>query len=124
VQQVELGAAFEWLQAAMVSMADLPLQVTPAALLALAPAPLAWQRGLAQMVFGGAEGQALVIHSLVDRDPAQRDARALLQALRTLHPGRAVRVPPLQRADVGGDALRRAGFEAAALHQLWMVKTL
>jgi hypothetical protein len=90
----------------------------------LAPPPLAWRRGQAQVVFGGAEGRAIVIHSLVDRGPAQEDAFELLQSLRALHPGRALRVPPLQRPDVGGAALRRAGFETLPLHQLWMLKKL
>jgi hypothetical protein len=123
-EQVELGPAFEWLAETMGTLPDLPLQVTPAALAALAPPPIAWRRGQAQLVFGGTEGRALVVHSLVDRDPAQSDALALLQALATLHPGRAVRVPPLQREDVGGAALRRAGFEPLALYQHWMLKPL
>jgi ribosomal protein S18 acetylase RimI-like enzyme len=124
LEQVELGAAFEWLEDAMAELPDLPLQVTPAALRALAPPPLAWRRGNAQLVFGGAAGQALVIHSLVDRDRGQDDAFRLLQALVALHPGRPVRVPPLQRTDVGGAALARAGFERARLHQVWMLRTL
>ncbi|MFY9509443.1 MAG: hypothetical protein WAQ05_00530, partial [Rubrivivax sp.] len=57
-------------------------------------------------------------------DPAQHDARALVQALLAQHPGRAVRVPQLQRTELGGDALRDAGFQPLPLHQWWMLKPL
>lgn len=120
-------AAFEWLAEAEHVFPDLPLQVTPAGLTALtSPAAdlQAWRLGSAQVMFCQTGADQLVIHSLIDRDPAQRDALALLQALRALHPGRPVRVPPLQRDDVGGAALRRAGFERLPLHQLWMLKAL
>ena len=60
------------------------------------------------------------MNSLVDRDPAQHDADVLVAALLARHPGRFIKVPALQRPDVGGDALARAGFAREPLHQLLM----
>jgi hypothetical protein len=65
-----------------------------------------------------------VLQSLVDLDPAQPGAAALINALRRRHAGRVITVPPLQRADLGGRALRAAGFEPLPLHQWWMRRDL
>lgn len=124
VTEVDRGSAMSWLAQAMVQLPDLPLQVTPAVLQALPQQVQAWQHGQAQLVFGMPADAALVIHSLVDRDPAQRDAHVLLEALLARHPQRAIQVPQLQRLDVGGQALRRLGFEPQPLHQLWMCRAL
>lgn len=119
---VPLAQAWAWLDAAEAAQPELPLQVTRAAL-AGHPAPLqAWRLGDAQLVFGHPNEAVVVVHSLVDLDPAQADAEALVRALAREHPGRTLRCPPLQRDDVGGLALRRAGFAPLPLHQWWMLR--
>jgi ribosomal protein S18 acetylase RimI-like enzyme len=117
VLEVAPDTALAWLQRAAQQIPDLPMQVTAAAL----PAQWqAWQSGSAQLLFSGNAPAPLTIHSLIDLDPAQRQAQALAQALLARHPWRELQVPQLQRLDVGGEALRRLGFEPLALHQLWM----
>jgi hypothetical protein len=64
----------------------------------------------------------VVVHSLIDCDPGQRDAEALVRDLARRSPRRAIVVPPLQRPDVGGDALRRAGFTVQPMHQWLMAR--
>lgn len=114
--------ALAWLRDAESALPDLPLQVCAPVLAAATTPWTAWRRGRAQLCFAAA-GPALVnVTSLIDRDPAQADARALLAALQARHPGHTLKVPPLQRDDVGGDALRAAGFAPLPLHQLWMVR--
>ena len=82
----------------------------------------AWRRGRAQLVFGpGPTDGVITLHSLVDPEPAQADAEALVAALCARWPGRTLRVPPLQRDDLGGRALARLGFVPAPLHQ-WLMK--
>lgn len=116
-QSIALQDAFAWLDGR-----DLPLQVTGAALRALAAQLQAWRRGSAQLLFSESGEQKLAVHSLVDGDPAQRDAQALVAALLARHPGWTVSVPQLQRRDVGGEALERLGFERLPLHQVWMMR--
>lgn len=122
VREVDSTEAMAWLQACAATLPLLPLQVTPSCLSTVADPLLAWQHGQAQLVFSIGSGALVQIHSLVDRDPAQRDAAVLLQALRCRHPQRRVHVPALQRLDVGGQALRDAGWVVQPLHQLLMVK--
>jgi GNAT superfamily N-acetyltransferase len=124
LREVDRAAALAWLDAAMPALPLLPLQVSAPSLAALPAALHAWQRGSAQLVFSLSERAPLQLLSLVDRDPAQRDADALLRALLVRHPARAIRVAQLQRADVGGDALARAGFERQPLHQLLMLRRM
>jgi len=119
VLEVERSRALAWLEITARQIPQLPLQVTAAA---LPPAWLAWQQGQAQLLFSGNPPQPLTIHSLIDRDPAQQDAQALLEALLAAHPLREIQVPQLQRQDVGGAALQRLGFERQPLHQLWMLR--
>lgn len=122
--EVDLPAAFAWLDRRNLELGDLPLQVTPASLRAL-PVPLrAWQRGDAQLVFAPSGAQAVVIHCLVDGDAAQRDAQALAAQLVRRHPVHRIAVPQLQRPDLGGEALERLGFERQPLHQLLMRRAL
>jgi hypothetical protein len=117
VLEVAGEAALDWLVRAARQMPDLPMQVTAAAL----PAQWqAWQSGSAQLLFSGDTPAPLTIHSLIDLDPLQQHAQALVQALLARNPWRELQVPQLQRLDVGGEALRRLGFEQLALHQLWM----
>lgn len=128
VQALALDEAWAWLDAVDARVADLPLQVTPRVLrvagaAAPADAPLqAWRHGGAQLVFGEQPAQqAVVVHSLVDLDPSQAGTQALAQALAARYPGHTLRVPALQRPDLGGDALQRAGFAQQPLHQ-WLMR--
>ncbi|MDT8999551.1 GNAT family N-acetyltransferase [Paucibacter sp. APW11] len=123
-RQVELPAAMGWLnQLAAAGFSDLPLQVMPESLQS-AVGLQAWQRGSAQLLFTVPDEHSVQIASLIDRDAAQGDAEALLQALAAAHPHRRIRVPQLQRLDLGGAALRRAGAEPLSLYQLLMRLTL
>ena len=128
MQPVTLDEAWAWLDTADTRIADLPLQVTSqvlrvAAAAAPAEAPLQARRhGEAQLVFSEQPAQRTVtINSLVDLDPAQAGAQALAVALVARYPGHTLRVPALQRPDLGGDALQRIGFEQQRLHQ-WLMR--
>lgn len=122
--EIDLPAALAWLDEADRLLTDLPLQVTPASLRALPQALRALRRGQAQLVFSVGEPALVTVHSLVDRDPAQADAQALLRQLMAGHPRHEIKVPQLQRLDLGGQALRRLGFQTLPLHQLLMVRSL
>jgi ribosomal protein S18 acetylase RimI-like enzyme len=125
-QVVALDEAWAWLDEATQRLPDLPLQVT-APVLAVAAAAAspgtlqAWRAGDAQLVFADRPGEPLQLHGLVDHDPAQAGADALARALVEAFPGRVLRMPPLQRPDIGGDALARAGFVPQPLHQ-WLMR--
>jgi ribosomal protein S18 acetylase RimI-like enzyme len=128
VHAVRLPEAWAWLDQAQARIPDLPLQVTaPVLHVAAAAAPpghplQAWRHGAAQMVFAEQpSGAAVVVHSLVDLHPQQIGAQALAEALAARHPGRTLRVPALQRPDLGGQALERAGFTPQPLHQ-WLMR--
>ncbi|MDC6167374.1 hypothetical protein, partial [Paucibacter sp. XJ19-41] len=117
---LEHEAALAWLRdEAQARLRDLPLQVTAASLQS-ATGMSAWQKGSAQLVFSRPDDATVVVGSLIDWQPAQTDARALLQALRAEFPQATLRVPQLQRLDLGGQALRELGFETLPLHQLLM----
>lgn len=124
VEVVDLAAGLDWLAQAERTIDDLPLQVCAPVVAALADPPQVWRHGPAQLVFGVPDEGAITVHSLIDPTPTQAGAQALLRALRALHPGRALRVPALQRDDLGGQALRRAGFTPQPLHQWLMHKPL
>ncbi len=115
--------ALAWLAGAEDRLPQLPLQLG-ARVLAQAEGWTAWQRGSAQIVFDASGEGGLVIRSLVDADPRQDDALALALALRRAHPGRGATLPPLLPDAIGGEALRRAGFERQPLHQWWMQRDL
>ena len=128
VEVVSRPAAWSWLDAAEARIPDLPLQVTaPVLRVAAAAAPAgyplqAWQHAGAQMVFAEQpSGAAVVIHSLIDAEAGQAGAQALAEALAARYPGRTLRVPALQRPDLGGRALERAGFTPQAMHQ-WLMR--
>ena len=128
VEAVPLLAAWSWLAEAEARIADLPLQVTAPVLRVAASAaprshPLqAWRHGSAQMVFAEQpSGAAVVVHSLIDDEPGQRLRAGLAEALLAMYPGRTLRVPALQRPDLGGQALERAGFVPQPLHQ-WLMR--
>jgi len=112
--------ALAWLHEAEAAITDLPLQVCADVVRVLTMPWTAWRCGSAQLVFTGDREAGVIVRSLIDRDPAQRDAEALVQALLAAHPGAKVSVPALQRSDLGGDALRRCGFTAEPLHQALM----
>ena len=120
---VALDDAFAWLDQCNVEMGDLPLQVTPVSLRALPVSLQAWRKGSAQLMFSLSGADALSINSLVDRQPAQLDAQALVAQLLREHGDRRIVVPQLQRPDLGGEALERLGFERQPLHQVLMRRT-
>lgn len=125
VDDVTLDDATAWLDAAEQRVVDLPLQVGAGSLRAAeqaAPGSLGAARaGQAQIVWSApAEPAAVVVHSLVDTSAEQAGAEALLRALQARHPGRTLRVPPLQRDDLGGTAWQRLGATRQPLHQ-WLM---
>lgn len=125
-QSVDLATALHWLDAAEHRWPDLPLQVTRASLQHLAEAH-AWQirpagtPATAQLVFTLPD-ETVMVNSFVAPDP--RDAAALVQALARVYPQRRLRVPQLQRDDLGGQCLRALGATPLPLHQLWMCRSL
>lgn len=131
-QAVEMPVALAWLEAAERRLPDLPLQVT-AATLRHGVDYHAWQVGAsggpderggdaaAQVVFSLPD-ETVMIHSLVA--PRDADARALIQALAAVHPRRRLRVPQLQRDDLGGAALAAMGAVVQPLHQQLMLRPL
>ncbi len=122
VRAVDRATAFAWLAEANRRIADLPFPGTHRSL-AAQPRPLTfWQCGSAQLAFSVVEGTPTPIHSLVDLDPALRDAETLAQALRAEHPDAFAQ--PVLRDDIGGAALERAGFERQALGQVLMKRAL
>lgn len=113
--------AFAWIRdEAMPRLRELPLQVTPIALAPSLTALQAWQCGSAQLVFSQLDTATVAIASLIDWQAEQADARRLVHGLRAAYPAQTIRVPQLQRLDLGGQALRDCGFEPQALHQLLM----
>jgi hypothetical protein len=81
-----------------------------------------WRCGSAQLVFSVLEGTTTQIHSLIDLDPALNDAEALARAVAAAHPD--VFAPPIFRDDLGGAALRRAGFVPHLMSQVLMNRKL
>jgi len=81
-----------------------------------------WQCGGAQLVFSVVEGTPTQIHSLIDLDPALRDAEVLARAVAAAHPDAFA--PPILRDDFGGEALRRAGFAPHGMSQVLMRRKL
>ncbi|MCK9684439.1 GNAT family N-acetyltransferase [Scleromatobacter humisilvae] len=81
-----------------------------------------WQCGSAQLVFSVVDGTPTQIHSLIDREPGLRDAEVLARVVAATHPD--VFAPPIFRDDLGGDALRRAGFAPHMMSQVLMNRRL
>jgi GNAT superfamily N-acetyltransferase len=121
---VGLADAFAWLDAVALRRGDLPLQVTGVSLRARTVALQAWRRGAAQLVFTGNGEGAVTIQSLIDTQERQADAQSLVAQLVRRFSTSRIGVPQLQRADLGGDALLRLGFERLSLHQCLMRKPL
>ena len=122
VREVERADAFAWLAEANRRIAWLPFPLTDRSLSAQ-PRPLTfWRCGSAQIAFSVVEGTPTQVHGLVDLDPAQRDAEVLACAVRAAHAD--VFAPPVLRDDLGGDALRRAGFAPHGMSQVLMQRRL
>ncbi len=124
---IDMASALAWLDEAERHLPDLPLQVTAATLRHGADYH-AWRAGdgddpvaQAQVVFSLPD-ETVMIHSLVA--PREAHARALIQALAAVYPERRLRVPQLQREDLGGGALRALGATAQPLHQQLMRRPL
>lgn len=118
---VAQSEALAWLQSSEREIDDFPLQVSAPIVQALPVPWTCWRHGTAQLVFSGDDRQGLLLRSLVDRDPAQADAQALLSTLCATYPGARIHMPALQREDLGGLALARCGFVEEALHQ-WLMR--
>ena len=122
VRAVDREPALAWLADADQRLAWLPFP-NSARCMAAQTRPLTfWQRGGAQLVFSVVDGTPTQIHSLVDLDPALRDAEALARAVAATHPG--VFAPPILRDDLGGAALRRVGLVPNDLSQVLMKRKL
>jgi GNAT superfamily N-acetyltransferase len=122
VRPVAREPAFAWLDDASRRLEWLPFQNT-ARCLSAQPRPLTfWQCGRAQLVFSAVAGTQTLVHSLIDLDPALRDAQALARALRVAHPGTFA--PPIFRDDLGGEALQHAGWAPHELNQVLMRRVL
>lgn len=106
--------------ARLAAVEGLPYQVSGAAVATAPVAPTAWRHGDALLLFAARRPDHVDVVALVDTGPDQRDARALLRALLRRHPSARVRVPQLQRDDLGGRALLAEGFARLPLHQLLM----
>ena len=119
-RSVDMPHLLGWLEAAEHRIADLPLQVS-AAVIRHGVDYHGWQTADAQVVFSLPD-ETVMIHSLIA--PRDSDARALIQALVAVHPDRRLRVPQLQREDLGGAALRALGAVPQPLHQQLMLRPL
>lgn len=118
VRAVDRATAFAWLADANLRIDRMPFPNTDRSLSAQQRPLTFWQCGNAQIAFSAVEGAPPQIHSLVDLDPALRDAEALAHAVRAAHPD--VFAPPTLRDDLGGEALRRAGFAPHGMSQVLM----
>ena len=119
---VDRATAFAWLAEANLRLADMPFPNTDRSLSAQTRPLTFWQCGSAQLVFSVVEGTPTQVHSLIDLDPALRDAETLARALRAAHPDALA--PPILRDDLGGEALRRAGFVPHGMTQVLMKRKL
>jgi GNAT superfamily N-acetyltransferase len=120
VRPVDRATAFAWQEAADLRIASLPFPMTARSASAQLRPLTFWQCGDAQLTFSVVDDTPVHVHSLIDPDPTLRDAQVLAQALRGAYADVDIVVPPIQRDDVGGDALQRAGFVPHDLHQVMM----
>ena len=118
VRVVDRADAFAWLADANRRLGWMPFPNTDRALAAQVRPLTFWRCGNALLAFSVLEGTPTQIHSLIDLDPALRDAETLAHALRAAHPDAFA--PPILRDDLGGEALARAGFVRAGLNQVLM----
>lgn len=115
-EEVSRDDAVRWL--AEVDAAQ-PWQVSGAAVAAAPGEVFCWRHADAQLVFRAGAGDGPVgVVSLIDRDPAQAGAVALLAGLRAAYPARALQAPQPQRDDGPARAFDAAGWARLPLHQL------
>jgi GNAT superfamily N-acetyltransferase len=124
IRAVDRAKAFAWQEAADLRIAYLPFPMTARSASAQVRPLTFWQCGDAQLTFSVVDATPVQVHSLIDLDPTLRDAQVLAQALRAAFADVDIVVPPIQRDDLGGDALRRAGFVANGLHQVLMKRAV
>lgn len=98
----------------------LPFQTSAASARAALPPLQAWRSGSALLLASLRDATQIGVLSLVDRAPAQDDARRLARTLAARHPGAVLKVPQLLRDDLGGRALAAEGWQRHPLHQLLM----
>jgi len=118
VHTVDRADAFSWLVDANRRLGWMPFPNTDRSLAAQVRPLTFWRCGSALLAFSVVEGTPTQIHSLVDLDPALRDAETLARALLAARPDAFA--PPILRDDLGGEALRRAGFESHGMSQVLM----
>lgn len=121
-QAVSRAQAIAWLQARAVE--NLPFQVSAPAVADHPAALVAWRSRGAQLVFVARDETQAAVVSLVDTEAGQRGARNLVQALAAAYPRATLRVPQLQRTDLGGGALAALGWQRLPLHQRLMRRDL
>lgn len=125
VPVVDRTRALAWLQRVQQREPELPMPVTGTLLAALPHGWQAWRRGRAQLVFSpGAAGGPVRVHSFVDLSRHQRQGEWLLRALQSKYAASGIELPPLQRHDLGGEALGRCGFSALPAQRLWMSRSV
>lgn len=117
---IDMPHLLGWLDAAERRIPDLPLQVT-AATIRHGVDYHGWQIDGGQVVFSLPD-EAVMVHSLIA--PDGNAARLLIQALAAVYPQRRLRVPQLQREDLGGGTLRALGATPQPLHQQLMWRPL
>jgi GNAT superfamily N-acetyltransferase len=122
MRAVTVAQAFEWLNAQQVQQRELPRQTMPASLAPIAAELMAWQCGQAQLIFRHGEPGQIVLHNLFDSHPAQADAELLVRELLARHGDHTIKMVPLQRLDIGGEALARAGLVPMAISQWLMLR--
>ena len=122
VRAVDRERALAWLAQADRRLEWLPFPNSDRCMAAQVRPLSFWQCGSAQLVFSVLEGTPTQIHSLIDLDPALRDAQVLARALGSAHPDAFA--PPILRDDFGGEALQRAGFVRHGLSQVLMRRSL
>jgi GNAT superfamily N-acetyltransferase len=112
IDEIASDDAYAAIDALSLRLRDLPYQVTGRSLRAGTTSTRAWRAGEALLCFGPSASApgTIIVHSLVDADPAQRGAESLVAALIAGNPGTKIHVPQLQRRDLGGEALERLGF--------------
>jgi len=122
VRPVDRERALAWLAQADWRLEWLPFPNSDRCMAAQVRPLSFWQCGGAQLAFSVVEGTPTQIHSLVDLDPALRDAEVLARAVAAAHPDAFA--PPILRDDFGGEALRRAGFAPHGMSQVLMRRKL
>lgn len=117
-QAVALDEALDALE--LIAFDGLPFQMGAASVRAALPPLQAWRSGDALLVASLRDATQIGVLSLVDRSPAQDDARRLARTLAARHPGAVLKVPQLLRDDLGGRALEAEGWQRHPLQQLLM----